>query len=104
MVNHSERAYRILTQRHGISLTYSPMIHALNFSRSERFRQQNFEYSHCKEDTNLIVQFCGHDPDVILTAAKYVEYHENVIAIDLNFGCPQKIASKVEPQKNALAT
>ena len=70
------------------------MIHALNFSRSERFRQQNLEHSPCKEDTNLIVQFCGHDPDVILTAAKYVEYHENVIAIDLNFGCPQKIASK----------
>lgn len=94
MVNHSERAYRILTQRYGISLTYSPMIHASNFSRSERFRHQNFEHSDCYEDGNLIVQFCGHDPDIILNAAKYVEHNRNIIAIDLNFGCPQKIASK----------
>jgi len=38
------------------------------------------------------VQFCGNDPTTIVTAAKYV--HNNVSAIDLNCGCPQKIAKR----------
>ena len=92
MVNHSERAFRILTNRHGISLTYSPMIHAENFARSHRFREQNFEFEECNEDKNLVVQFCGNNPDIILKAARYVE--NKCDAIDINFGCPQGIAKK----------
>jgi tRNA-dihydrouridine synthase len=43
-------------------------------------------------EKHLIVQFCGNDPTTIVTAAKYV--HNNVSAIDLNCGCPQKIAKR----------
>ena len=37
-------------------------------------------------------QFCGDDPVTIVRAAEFVQ-HE-VAAVDLNLGCPQKIARK----------
>ena len=92
MVNHSERAYRVLTRRYGVSIAYSPMINSYNFGKSSKYRSQNFEFDSCKEDRPLIVQFCGNDPDTLLNAARYVEDHCD--AVDVNFGCPQKIARK----------
>jgi tRNA-dihydrouridine synthase 1 len=93
MVQHSERAFRMLTRRHGADLCYTQMIHSKNFSRSEKFRKQNFDaWDEVAADRPLIAQFCGHDPEVILEAAKHVEPF--VDAVDLNFGCPQKIAQK----------
>ena len=92
MVNHSERAYRILTKRYGVSVAYSPMIKSLEFGKSSKYRLQNFEFNSCQDDRPLIVQFCGNDPDTILNAARYVEDHCD--AVDINFGCPQKIARR----------
>jgi tRNA-dihydrouridine synthase 1 len=37
-----------------------------------------------------VVHFCGNDPEVLLTAAKHVEHQ--VDAVDLNLGCPQRVA------------
>jgi tRNA-dihydrouridine synthase 1 len=61
------------------------------------FREQQFCISQAEEgsspeDRPLIVQFCGHDPDQILTSAKVVEPFCD--AIDINLGCPQDIAKK----------
>lgn len=44
-------------------------------------------------DRPLIVQFAGDNGDEIVEAAKYVEGQCD--AIDLNLGCPQKIAKGV---------
>jgi Dihydrouridine synthase (Dus) len=38
------------------------------------------------------VQFCGNDADTVLAAARHVE--DQVDAVDLNFGCPQRIARR----------
>jgi tRNA-dihydrouridine synthase 1 len=38
------------------------------------------------------MQFCGHDPEILLKAGKIVE--GIVPAIDINLGCPQGIAKK----------
>jgi tRNA-dihydrouridine synthase len=45
-----------------------------------------------KEDRPLIVQFCGNDPQQILTSAKVLEPYCD--AVDINLGCPQDIARK----------
>ena len=37
-----------------------------------------------------VVQFCGHDPDILLAATKMVEPVAD--AIDFNLGCPQVAA------------
>lgn len=60
------------------------------------YRDQNFCISQGeegdKEDRPLIVQFCGHDPDLLLASARVVEAHCD--AVDINLGCPQDIAKK----------
>ncbi len=40
----------------------------------------------------LFVQFCGNDANTILKAARHVE--DQVDAVDINFGCPQRIAKR----------
>ena len=44
------------------------------------------------EDRPLYAQFCGDDPEVLVSAGKHLE--DQVDAIDLNCGCPQGIARK----------
>jgi tRNA-dihydrouridine synthase 1 len=60
------------------------------------FREINFSILNGeeggKEDRPLIVQFCGNDPQQLLTSARVLEPHCD--AVDINLGCPQDIAKK----------
>lgn len=60
------------------------------------FREINFSILNGEEggteDRPLIVQFCGNDPQQILTSAKVLEPYCD--AVDINLGCPQDIAKK----------
>lgn len=72
MVEQSELTYRMLTREHGCDLCFSPMIHArLYAERAEEKRWQLFNT--VPEDRPLVVQFCGHDPQVLLKAALAVQ-------------------------------
>jgi len=66
------------------------MFSANSFVQSKEYRECNF--TTCPEDRPLFVQFAGHDPETLLTAAKFVE--DKCDAIDLNIGCPQGIAKR----------
>lgn len=90
MVEQSELSFRMLTRRYGADLAYTPMFHSRLFSEDKAYRKRNFQS--CPEDRPLFVQFCGDNPDILVSAAKHVE--AKCDAVDLNCGCPQGIARK----------
>ncbi|CAM9930215.1 unnamed protein product [Ascophyllum nodosum] len=90
MVDQSELAFRRLCRRYGSDLCYTPMYNSRCFAGSSHYRNSNFDPH--PEDRPLFVQFCGHDPALLLASAKYVE--KDCDAVDLNLGCPQGIARK----------
>ena len=90
MVDQSELAYRMLTRKYGAQLVYTQMFNAKSFIEAKEYQSDNFRT--CIQDRPLIVQFAGHDPQMILKAAKLVE--NSCDAIDINLGCPQGIAKR----------
>lgn len=90
MVEQSELPFRMLCRRYGADLAYTPMFHSRSFAESAEYRHR--EFSTCPQDRPLFVQFCGHDPETVLAAARYVE--NDCDAVDLNLGCPQGIAKR----------
>eukprot|EP01083_Nonionella_stella_P001909 5502_1 len=90
MVEQSELPFRLLCRSYNIPLCYSPMINSKHYLEHPKYAEVVFQT--CPDDRPLIAQFCGNDPDLILSAAKRIEHL--VDAIDLNFGCPQQIAKK----------
>lgn len=115
MVDQSELAWRILSRRYDSHLVYTPMINARQFTNriqgqgskthmrpfwisTDAEKQEEGQVSITRmgkalgTDRPLIVQFAGHDPDVLLSGAQIVQDHCD--AVDLNLGCPQDIARR----------
>ena len=66
------------------------MLHARLFTTVPAYRAAHFD-AHPSEQP-VVAQLAGHDPAVVLEAARAVEEHAAVV--DMNFGCPQAIARK----------
>ncbi|XP_021301212.1 tRNA-dihydrouridine(16/17) synthase [NAD(P)(+)]-like [Herrania umbratica] len=90
MVDNSELPFRMLCRKFGAEAAYTPMLHSRIFTENEKYR--NEEFTTCKEDRPLFVQFCANDPDVLLEAARRVEPYCDYV--DINLGCPQRIARR----------
>ena len=91
MVNQSELAFRLLCRKiSGNRVCYSPMINSRQFVNSKKYREEVFQTN--EMDRPLITQFCGNDPEILTQAGKFVQ--DQCDGIDLNFGCPQKIAKR----------
>ncbi|KAI0493883.1 hypothetical protein KFK09_024009 [Dendrobium nobile] len=90
MVDNSELPFRMLCRKYGAEAAYTPMLHSRIFTENEKYR--SLEFTTCKEDRPLFVQFCANDPNVLLEAAKRVESYCDYV--DINFGCPQRIARR----------
>lgn len=88
MVGGSELAFRLLCRRHGCDLCYTPMMYSAKFATDAAYRAA--ELQTCAEDAPLVAHFCGNDPQTLLAAARLAEPH--CCAVDLNLGCPQRIA------------
>eukprot|EP01012_Entosiphon_sulcatum_P015226 TRINITY_DN20227_c0_g1_i1.p1 TRINITY_DN20227_c0_g1~~TRINITY_DN20227_c0_g1_i1.p1 ORF type:complete len:403 (+),score=88.59 TRINITY_DN20227_c0_g1_i1:46-1254(+) len=90
MVEGSELPFRRLVRRYGAELCYTPMFHAANFAHDRKYRKREFTTD--GTDRPVFAQFAGHDPRVLLEAAKLIE--DQVDAVDINLGCPQGIAKR----------
>lgn len=90
MVDNSELPFRMLCRKYGAQAAYTPMLHSRIFSENEKYRGQ--EFTTCREDRPLFVQFCANDPEVLLDAARRVEPFCDYV--DINLGCPQRIARR----------
>ncbi|CAE7370769.1 DUS1L [Symbiodinium natans] len=91
MVGGSELPFRMMTRKFGAQLCYTPMIYSGPFSTDADYRaapENGFQT--CPEDRPLVAHFCGNDPEVLLAAARHIV--DRVDAIDLNLGCPQRVA------------
>jgi tRNA-dihydrouridine synthase 1 len=88
MVGGSELAFRLLCRKYGTQLAYTPMINSERFAIDEEYRSQEFQTTN--EDRPLVAHFSANDPDILVKAAKFIE--DKCDAIDLNLGCPQRIA------------
>lgn len=88
MVGGSELAFRLLTRRYGCSLAYTPMISSSRFPLEQEYRDQEFQTT--PEDRPLVAHFSANDPQQLLQSALLVQ--NECDAIDLNLGCPQRIA------------
>ena len=104
MVDQSDLPYRLLCRRYGSNVCFTPMIHARLFAEKPVYRSKFWNWGKAiwsdggrivgtpPEDRPLVAQFCGSDPDTLLSAARSLERY--VDAVDLNCGCPQGIARR----------
>jgi len=119
MVDQSSIAWRIFVKMHAVDLAFSQMMHAKNFVNDKNYRADCVDWDDYRVsptnnmfhkyrddvdhydglelrgkqlDSPLIVQLAGDDPFVLVQAGKHLQH--NVSAIDLNLGCPQKIAKR----------
>ncbi|KAG1661006.1 hypothetical protein FOA52_007171 [Chlamydomonas sp. UWO 241] len=90
MVDQSELAFRQLCRAHGATAAYTPMFHARLFAEDKKYRED--VWTTCPGDRPLLVQFCANDPNYLVRAAQHVQ--NDCDAIDINFGCPQRIAKR----------
>ena len=88
MVGGSELAFRILTRRHGATLCYTPMMSSAKFPLDEQYRKDEFQTT--PEDRPLVAHFSANDPAQLLQSALLIQ--DQCDAIDLNLGCPQRVA------------
>ena len=80
----------MMCRKYGAHLCYTPMIHSKIFNEEPKCRAKYFVAN--PKDRPLFVQFAANDPKTLLEAAFRVQNHCD--AVDINLGCPQKIASK----------
>ena len=88
MVGASELAFRLLCRKYGTQLAYTPMMNSELFAIDSDYRKQEFQTT--PEDRPLVAHFSGNNPEIMLQAARFVE--SSCDAIDLNLGCPQRVA------------
>ena len=97
MVRYSKLPFRLLVRDYGVDVTYTPMILAHEFIRSQTARDSDFTTCPLERKTTadgrahaLLAQFASSDPTEFARAAELIAPW--VDGVDLNCGCPQSWA------------
>jgi len=90
MVGASELPFRLLCRKYGAQLCYTPMISSARFCVDEEREYRAEQFQTNEEDRPLVAHFSANNPDEMAKSAKLVE--SRCDAIDLNLGCPQRVA------------
>ncbi|KAJ1451040.1 hypothetical protein M885DRAFT_468786 [Pelagophyceae sp. CCMP2097] len=91
MVGASECAFRLLVRERGANTTWSPMIEAAGYARSEKYRA---EFPFAERDSPCVAQLCGATPGDLAAAAKLLAGMPGVRGVEVNMGCPQRCAKR----------
>ena len=94
MVDCSVLAFRLLCKRHGTQIGVCPMINSGIYACRDNGNFRRAAYETCPEDHPSIAQICGHDPDDMVRTAKLLEAEGRCVAVDVNLGCPQRVAKR----------
>ena len=83
----------------GAGLCYTPMLHAGLAAGDSGIQYLERQFTTRRGDWPLSAQFAGHDPSVVCKAAERTlalagDNVDNIVALDLNLGCPQQIARR----------
>eukprot|EP00767_Chilomastix_cuspidata_P005041 gnl/Chilomastix_cuspidata/5227.p1 GENE.gnl/Chilomastix_cuspidata/5227~~gnl/Chilomastix_cuspidata/5227.p1 ORF type:complete len:408 (-),score=124.27 gnl/Chilomastix_cuspidata/5227:142-1365(-) len=100
MIKSSNIAFRLLCKRHGVQLSYTPMVNAGALTYNPDVALSILD---CQQDAAavpgdlvdrpLFLQLSGHSPDEFARACRYLRAQPPFFdAVDINFGCPQPIA------------
>lgn len=79
MIKQSDAPFRLLTQRHGVTLAYTQMLdpHKLLGDRDYlEFHQRDLTSGRnvrSEMDEPVVVQLCGNDPEIIVQAGKKIQ-------------------------------
>ena len=99
MVRYSKLPFRLLVREYGVDVTYTPMILAHEFIRSQIARDSDFTTCTFEREATadgrqhaLIAQFASSDATEFARAAELIAPW--VDGVDLNCGCPQSWALK----------
>ncbi|GMH57539.1 hypothetical protein TL16_g02409 [Triparma laevis f. inornata] len=90
MVGASELPFRLLCRKYGAQIAYTPMISSARFCvpSEEEYRATEFQTN--AEDRPLVAHFSANNAEEMVKSAKLVQ--DRCDAIDLNLGCPQRVA------------
>jgi nifR3 family TIM-barrel protein len=77
--------FRLLCRHYGASLAWTEQINATALTRKNSKTTKMIQT--CKEDSPLVLQLSGNDPDLIIKAAKSTKKYS---ILDINMGCPSK--------------
>ncbi|KAI1784411.1 FMN-linked oxidoreductase [Ganoderma leucocontextum] len=94
MVNQSDLPFRILVRRYNASLVYTQMLLPDRLLNDQEYLEFHRRGLRDAQDTPVVVQLCGNDPEIVVRAARTVVDRADAIGayIDLNLGCPQDAA------------
>ena len=92
MVDINDLPFRILCRKYNTHLTFTQMYNISTFIKDKNYRSKIINEIDNSLDNPCIIQFCGHDPELLLQSAQIVKSYTK--CIDLNLGCPQNIAKR----------
>eukprot|EP01031_Cornospumella_fuschlensis_P022527 gene22527-27496_t len=101
MVDHSSLPWRVFLHQQGVHLCYSQMVNANSYLQSAAYRRELADWIDLPQElkdtpaSKIVVQVAGDDPRKLVEVGKHIQEMGGASAIDLNLGCPQKIAKRV---------